>query len=503
MKRLLLVSLFTLILSASFAQIPPEWKNRWWEGVLEEASLPINLCMQNLFSEWKTKNAESTENALNIIKQMTGQSGDHLLTDLYPVLYSPMQTPQPFQADDDFSFVNDTLRLSIPGLGVKMTLVYSHKDSTFTGTFRQGMSRFDIRLTPCDTMTTFNRPQTPEPPYAFRAEQVVVKHKDKKGNEVELAGTLAIPTIAASGEKGYPAVVLVSGSGQQNRDEEVYLHKPFLILANELAKQGIATLRYDDRGVGGSKGEVATATTWDFADDAEAMFNYLRKRPEVDSRQVGILGHSEGGAIAPIIAARNRKVAFVVMMAGPGYSGSEVLIQQNGAIMRAQGVDERLCKIRMECIKEIFSIASATPDEEMQKKVASIIDRHAASLTKEEQKQISLRHTDSYVWAQQLNHPWIRAFLQIDPATYLPKVKCPILALNGVLDCQVTAENIERINMLCLNNKNVQTGLLAGLNHFFQKCTTGSPSESLFIEQTIDPEVPERIAGFILSISRK
>lgn len=494
MKRIILLCVLCAALLTSRAQIPQEWNHRWWEAYLEEALLPLNLSMQNVIGDWHRENEQSALQAVDVISQMTGMSGDDLLHELYPVLYSPLQSSEAMQPTEH-SFSGDTLIFVQASLGLRMTLVYDPADSTFSGTFRQGMMRTNITFRPCDTLSTFPRPQTPQQPYSFLPEQVTIRHKDKTGRPVELAGTLAIPKGEVP-KAGFPCVVLLTGSGTQNRDEELFLHKPFLVWAEYLAQRGIATLRCDDRGIGQSKGEVLSATTYDLADDAEAMLDFLSKRNKINPKRLALMGHSEGGAIAPMVAARNRKVAAVVMLAGQGCTGAEVLLQQNEALFHLQGVEDSLIQVRLACMKELFSLIDTSTPENYMNDVARIIKRHVEHLSKEEQKAIDMRVANAYGWAQQLANAWLSAFIKLDPQSYLPRVKCPLMAVNGTKDCQVLAEpNLQAIQRML---PKAQIYKAEGLNHLMQHCETGHTKEYLYIEETLAPEVLEQVGDFLV-----
>lgn len=460
------------LLACMFARTPlqAQWCNSWWEGMLTEAQLPLNIHIQ------------------------CDSSGAH------PLLYSPLQSSSAMKPTQ-YNWHGDTLFYTDKQRGIKMTLHYRPTDSTLTGTFRQQMLRADIVFTPCDTLSQFLRPQTPQPPYSFDARPIQLRRKDRQGNEVVLGGTLAVPTTPPPGRKGYPAVLLVSGSGQQNRDEEIFLHRPFLVIAEYFARHGIATLRYDDRGVGESSGPTQSATTYDFADDAEALFNLLRKSSGIDRNKVGIIGHSEGGAIAPMVAARNKKVAFVVLMAGQGCTGAEVLLKQNEALYRLQGIDEQLVSIRTTCMRDIFHLMDSIAPENYQNAFTQVLLRHTSHLDKEQQKKIGLRKADAFLWAQQMQVPWMRAFIHLNPADYLPQVRCPLMAICGDKDMQVLADpNLEAIHtLLSPNAPKPYIKKYSGLNHLFQPCQRGDVTEYFRIEQTIAPEVLQDMVKFILS----
>ncbi|MBQ4376678.1 MAG: alpha/beta hydrolase, partial [Bacteroidales bacterium] len=265
---------------------------------------------------------------------------------------------------------------------------------------------------------------------------------------------------------------------------------------------GIAVLRYDDRGVGASTGPLDSADTRIFSEDAEAIFNVLRNNPHVDTIRLGIGGHSEGGAIAPMVAARNKGVKFVVMLAGQGCTGQEVLVQQNEALFRAKGVSDSLVAIRTACMRELFMSAVETRPAASRltvKDYQAIIAKYTSGLTKEQIDSIDLKKGIAYALKQQLDTRWMQTFLRLDPAEYLPRVTCPILALNGWKDCQVLCEpNQNRIEEL--TGGRAVCNQLRWLNHLFQHCKTGSPDEYMLIEETFDFDTMETIADWILTL---
>ena len=423
----------------------------------------------------------------NGISQKTGLALSIHLVDSTAELYSPMQTTDPIPVSN-FSLTGDRMVLECKGIGLKMDL--TQKDSTLQGYWKQGFLKEDITFYLDDTIFTLRRPQTPQQPYRFDEETVKTDYTDSQGNKVHLEGTLTYP----KGSGRYPCIVLVSGSGQQNRDEEILQHKPFLVLADYLASRGIAVLRYDDRGVGASKGEVEKADTRLFAEDAEAMFNAVKDNKHIDPTRLGIGGHSEGGAIAPMVAARNKEVKFVVMLAGQGCTGLDVMLQQNEAIYRSTGVSPRLCAVRVACMRELFAL----PADSKTKDYQAVILRHIDGLTKEEADSIGLKKSIAPTLKQQMDSRWMQAFLTLDPAGYLPKVTCPVLALNGSVDCQVIAEpNQQRIKQLC---PQADCRTLPGLNHLFQHSKKGSPDEYMLIEETFAPEALQVLGDWILTL---
>ena len=452
LKLLFLVVLLGIASTLSAQQMPSSFNGRWWLGMLQEANLPINLTF-----------ADGT-----------------------PVLYSPMQTKEPMTASK-WSFSGDTLRVTHDQTGVRLTLIWNAADSCFSGSFRQGLLRTKISFGPANGMYTLSRPQEPKPPFPYSEREVTIVRK-KAG--VTLTGTLTIP----DGKGPFPAVVLVSGSGQQNRDEELLGHKPFLVLADYLTRHGIAVLRYDDRGVGGSKGDVAKATTLDFADDAEVVFDFLRKQKNIDAKRVGIIGHSEGGAIAPIVASRNSKVAFIVLLAGPGGTGADILLQQNERLYQLQGVPQELIGHKLDFLRSVFALSDTISNYSAT--VLKLCEEKTQGLTTEQRKQVGLTKGEVMMLISQMETPWMRAFVKLNSADYISRTHCPILAINGDRDCQVLPVNLQAI--AAATKSPVTTLLMPGLNHLMQHCTTGAPSEYMLIEETIAPTVLEAVSDWIL-----
>lgn len=457
---LLLASYLFLSLATSRAQVPASFEGRWWLGIIEGTMLPINLTFGQTNG---------------------GEPG------LVPFLYSPLQTSESMVASE-WSFSNDTLRFIHNATKARLTLKWNASDNSFSGTIKQGYMRSAIQMTPSDGIFEMRRPQTPQPPFPYSESEVTILRND---DDVTIAGTLTIP----EGNGPFPAVVLVSGSGQQNRDEEIFSHKPFLVLADHLARNGIAVLRYDDRGMGGSRGDLQNATTLDFADDAEAVFNHLLKQQKIDTRRVGIIGHSEGALIADIIAARNSKVAFIVTLGGQAGNGRDILVQQNRELYQRMGLSKKLVDLRVDCLRSIIDTALSVPTEKLEKTIISILENKCSNISKEERKQLSLTRGDASVWSSQMQTPWMKTFLTLDAASYLRKVRCPILAIGGENDCQVPADNLKVIARI--TGKKAETHLMPKLNHLLQHSDSGLPKEYMLIEETISPEVLSIISQFV------
>jgi|HubBroStandDraft_1064217.scaffolds.fasta_scaffold09319_4 fermentation-respiration switch protein FrsA (DUF1100 family) len=326
------------------------------------------------------------------------------------------------------------------------------------------------------------RPQNPVKPYPYHDEDVSY---DNKLQNVTLAATLTVP----QGKGPFPAVVLITGSGPQDRDETLLGHKPFLVLSDYLTRHGIAVLRADDRGTAKSTGDFKTATTADFATDTEAGIAYLKTRAEVDPHKIGLIGHSEGGVIAPMIAARNKDVAFIVMMAGTGVPGDEIIAAQSEAIAVAGGKDP----------------AEAAKDAAKERELLKLVEteKDETALEKELKEKMAGDVPEAQIGPEikQLTSPWFRYFLIYDPAIALRKVTCPVLAINGSLDKQVLpSQNLPPIRKALAEsgNPHVEIDELPGLNHLFQTAKTGSPMEYAQIEETISPVALDKMSTWIL-----
>ncbi|MXN91557.1 alpha/beta fold hydrolase [Flavobacterium sp. Sd200] len=392
------------------------------------------------------------------------------------------------------TFESNTLNFAIP----KGNLSYKGQllDNAFKGTFTQNGMDIPLTLSRNEvTITKPKRPQEPAKPYPYYEEEVTFKN-EKAG--ITLAGTLSLPKKEGS----YPAVILVSGSGAQNRDEELLGHKPFLVLADYLTRHGIAVLRYDDRGTAASTGEYQNATTQDFATDANAAFNYLLSRKEINKNKIGIAGHSEGGVVAPMVAASNPKVAFIVLMAGTGIPGDELLLLQNFLINKAEGMPEEELNKMGAILKNAYDIIKQENNATAAHiKVKAVFNEQLRPLFLS--KGIPVDQVNQLIEAQSadLTSAWYWNFIRYNPATALEKVKCPILAINGSNDLQVPARaNLDAIKRATDKggNKKVTIKELPGLNHLFQTSAKGAPSEYSEIEETFSPTALKEIADWII-----
>jgi uncharacterized protein len=362
------------------------------------------------------------------------------------------------------------------------------------GTWTQAGRSFPLTLKKSDKATELRRPQTPKPSFPYKVVEVTYLNQPA---DVTLAGTLTEP----EGPGPFPAVILISGSGAQDRDETLFEHKPFLVLADALTRRGIAVLRLDDRGVGGSTGTTITSTSDDFAGDVLAGIAFLKTRGEIDPARLGLIGHSEGGVIAPMVAARSADVTFIVLMAGTGLPGEEILYLQGQSILKAMGADEKDLKRELDLQKRLFQLVKTEKDETiLETKMRDVIKEVSASLPEDKRKELA--DYDALVEGQlkMVRSPWFRYFLAYDPRPTLAKVRCPVLAVIGEKDLQVPAkENLSQIRstLEAAGNTRVTVQELPGLNHLLQTCKTGAPSEYAQIEETIAPSALALIADWI------
>jgi uncharacterized protein len=378
----------------------------------------------------------------------------------------------------------DSLTIEMKQIGGEFKGTINKDRSVIEGTWSQGGGTFPLVLKPVKNQAELElrRPQNPTGPLPYRHKDVTFENQHAG---IKLAGTLTIPP----GEGPFRAVVLIAGSGPHGRDETVAGHKPFLVLSDYLTRHGIAVLRYDKRGIGQSGGNYGAATTADFASDAQAAFAFLRTQAGVNPRKVGLIGHSEGGIIAPMVAARDPDVAFVVMMAGSGVPGDQILVEQSLLISEAMGMSTEKAEQNAADERQVLDMAKAGSDQ--------------AALEKEIRQKFAGKIPEPQLGMQvkALTSPWFRYFLSYDPATAFEKVTCPVLVLSGEKDLQVQpSQNLPAIRkaLEAAGNRHFEIDELPGLNHLFQPAKTGAPAEYASIETTISPAALERISSWIL-----
>lgn len=397
---------------------------------------------------------------------------------------------------DAVSVRGDSLTLNLTALGARYDARFVTGGDSLSGTWSQGGASlpFGMRRAGASAAAPAapSRPQTPRPPYPYDTLEVRLPG----GAEgVTLAGTLTVPR--ARGMR--PAALLISGSGPQDRDETLFGHRPFKLIADHLTRRGFVVLRVDDRGTAASTGRFAGATSDDFALDAAAAFEWLRQRGEVDSARVGLIGHSEGGLIAPMVAASDRRVAFVVLLAGPGVRGDSLMLRQGDDLRRALGVDSVASAQARRLNAAILGVLRTESDTtRIRPRVRAEVHALADGLL----DAAALAQLDAQV-EQQLRamvSPWYRWFLSHDPRFSLRLTRCPVLALNGERDLQVAAdENLPAIAAALHEggNADVTIRALPGLNHLFQTCERGTLDEYARIEETFAPAALDTMTAWL------
>jgi pimeloyl-ACP methyl ester carboxylesterase len=379
--------------------------------------------------------------------------------------------------------------LSAPKADFVATL--SADGTTLSGTWIQGAASLPLVMTRTAAIAPEpRRPQTPAPPYPYRSEEVAY---DNIAGHAHLAGTLTMPV----GKGPFPAVLLITGSGLQDRDETVFGHKPFLVWADTLTRRGIAVLRVDDRQTGGSTGDVRTATSQDFAGDVGAGVAFLRSRREIDPRRIGLMGHSEGAIIAPIVAARDPAIGFIVMLAGSGEPGEALMLHQKRLIETASGLAPAAVRQSGQRMQRLYDAVKDAPDQASADAALRDTWRSFAS-------EDGGPATDVPPQLLVVASPWMRWFIRHDPRPALAAVHCPVLAVGGSKDLQVPADtNLPGIKTALRANPDATVVELPGLNHLLQTAQTGLVGEYAQIEETIAPVALATVGDWIVAHTRR
>lgn len=442
------------------------------------AGLPLSPAFaEEAAGIWHGKLMGQLNILIRIEKDATGYKG---------VLESPDQAR--FKtALDTVSATPDTLSFAVTRINGRYEGRWDETQKAWIGTWTQG-AELPLELKRIDEAQAAafdrKRPQVDAAQAALSQYHVEAVSLPTSDTGVTLAGTYSAP----KGEGPFPAVVLIAGSGPNTRDEDVFGHKVFLVLADALNRAGIAVLRYDKRGVGASTGHYAQATTADFANDAEAAARWLSARKDV--KTIGLIGHSEGGIIAPIVANRDPKVAFVVLLAGSGVRGDRLLLSQQESIGRASGLSENVLSQAAAANRLIYDAIIADPAH------ADAAARAVVEAQKTPDHPQDPKTVDAII--KQITTPWMVHFLSYDPQPELKKLKTPVLALIGEKDLQVPAdENLPALRDALKDNKDATVSELPGLNHMFQTATTGAPSEYAETEETIAPSALKLITDWI------
>ena len=456
MKRTVLLLVSLLLITSSYAQDV----TGTWIGKL---SLPNSVKLTIVFHITKTNDGYST------------------------LLDSPDQGAKGLPTAST-TFENNILNVNIPSLSA------SYKgdlksDGKLYGTFTQGMT-IPLNMERGEFLKVKRRPQEPQPPYPYKTEEMKFRN-DKAG--INLAGTLTIPSTGTK----HPAIILVSGSGAQNRDGELMRHKPFLVIADYLTRAGFAVLRYDDRGVEKSEGVHKDATSADFATDADAAISYLKTREEINSAKIGIVGHSEGGMIAFMLAAKNKDIAFVVSMAGPGFKIQELMLKQAEMVVKSNGMTESDWVKQEPIIRNRYALlVRDMPVGEIKNKLREdVLKTVPADMHNNENVKNRINAE-----LEVMTSPWYIFFMKYDPANDLKNIECPVFAINGEKDIQVPADlSLSTIEKVIKSNGNqkVKTKSYPGLNHLFQHCKICKVDEYGEIEETISPEVLKDVKDWL------
>ena len=445
----------------------------------------ISLYSQDIIGSWQGKlKVQGVE--LEIVFHIEGQNSEFT-----SLMDSPTQGAFDI-ATTKTTFKNKQLEIVVTNLGA----FYQGKlsNDTISGTFNQGGMPFALTLVRTEKKELF-RPQEPKAPFPYEVEETTFTNTKEK---IELAATLTLPRQK---EKS-PAVILIAGSGPNDRDETIFAHKPFWIIADYLTRQGIAVLRFDKRGVGESEGEYFTATTQDFAEDVEAAISYLKTRKEIDPTNIGLIGHSEGGIIAPIVATQSNDVKFVILLAGLGVTGTELVLAQHrhefDKLELSEDEKEKLNNTIINLYSNVLNWTEYAGTDEERDQLKQDLSALWQNLTPKMQggsKEAFIKQTTAKIIS-----PWFRYFLKINPLEYIQKLSIPTLAINGEIDTQVEYQSNllgieEALNKA--NNKQHTIKSYPHLNHLFQESTTGEIDEYGKIEQTISPIVLSDIANWI------
>ena len=469
MKSTRIILAFLLAISSlqAFGQNANDQLAGSWQGVLNTGSMEIRLVFNIVVAEDGSLNA---------------------------TLDSPDQGAMAIPLGE-VSNRGDSLRIEAPIIG-GFYLGKFESESSCEGEWHQSGISLKLDLEKKENVIVLNRPQEPQAPFPYLEKEVSFTNVEQG---FSLGGTLTLP----EGEGPFPVAILVSGSGSQNRDEEIFGHKPFKLLADQLTRKGIAVLRYDDRGVGSSGGSAAESTTGDFAGDARSAFDYLLNNNKIDHSKIGIIGHSEGGMIAFMLASSHEDIAFIISLAGPGVDGKTILLEQSDYINRMSGVDAAILEDNRIVMSAVYDIMIANESYQVwEEQVIDFtskfyVDQAAGNYSEEDIEQIKRNLLGSIPASA---YAWMRYFVMFDPTPLFESIKCPVLALNGEKDCQVLAEkNIQSIKngLLTAGNSNTLTMILPGLNHLFQNCETGLLDEYGILEETFDPKTLDMMSEWI------
>jgi pimeloyl-ACP methyl ester carboxylesterase len=466
MKNFLTLTILCVVLAVqTLAQSPPTSLAGNWLGTLEFNGMKLRLVLkvQKVEAGYAAKLDSIDQGARDLPIQSITLDGNKM------------------------SFAAPQFQMSYEG-------TLNDKNDEIAGTFKQGSGSTPFVFKRIAEIPVIKRLQEPSKPYPYQEEEVSYRNL---ADNVKLTGTLTLPR----GEGRFPAVLLISGSGSQDRDSTVAGHRPFLILSDHLTRQGIAVLRVDDRGVGGSDLGSMSVTSENFMHDALAGVTFLKGHKQIDPQQIGLIGHSEGGMIAVMAAARSSDVAFIVTLAGMGQTGDEIVQTQTGLMQRASGADPDSVANAVALVKSVDAVVKTETDgKRIEDEVNAAISSQTAAMTEAQRKAFAPVASSVKAMMAMYKLPWYRYFVTFDPEPDLKNIKVPVLALNGELDLQVAAkENLNRIaaGLQAGGNKDFTVRAFPKLNHLFQASQTGLPSEYTTIEETISPAVLDTITQWV------
>jgi len=444
---------------------------------------------QNISGIWAGKlelpNSMKLTIVFNIVKDDSGI--------YHTTLDSPDQGAKGIPTESTI-ITGDSILIKIPVVQGFYSGKIFYDEMKIDGKWTQGGMSLDLTVKKVEKLEGRNRPQEPKEPFPYNSEELLFENEF---DGVVLAGTLTFPKEG----NNFPAVVLITGSGAQNRDEELLGHKPFLVLSDYLTRNGFAVLRYDDRGIGKSTGNFSTATSEDFAKDVFSAVEFLKTRNGINKSKIGLIGHSEGGLIAPMVANQTKDVAFIILMAGPGIPGDSILYLQDQLISKAAGENDEEIQRSKALQRKLFqTVVNINDNDVLKSELTKIFKEILATLSDEDKQKLG----DPEVYMKQqiktLTSPWFKYFLSYNPVPTLEKVKCPVLALNGENDLQVPyKQNLSSIESTLkkAGNKNFEIKSLPGLNHLFQTSKTGAVSEYGQLEETISPLALETMLNWL------
>lgn len=436
-------------------------------------------------------------NAQKLIGNWSGelQLGENTLTinfnffsdgeEVVATMDSPDQGAYGINADT-VHMTDSTVYLRIVKLAIHYRGKYHPEGDTISGEFFQGLYSFPLTLSPTSELSK-NRPQDPQPPFNYISQNVTFPSWD---STFALAGTLTYP----KGKGPFKAVVLVSGSGPQNRDEEIFNHRPFHVLADQLTRAGYVVFRYDDRGVEGSEGDYQSATTLDFANDAKAAVRLVRNIPFLKISEVGIIGHSEGGLIASVLGAENVQ-DFSILLAAPTASGKAIILRQNRDLLAKSGISQSAIDKNIQQQEVLFDIIINHPDSARRKRaLAGEFRRRFDELPEEEKKSYPSMNQYLDEQIEPLMSPWLHVFLTLNPMDYLKSVSSPVFYIIGERDMQVPVDlNLSNAQTIASQNPKSEVWVPEGLNHLFQPCTSCDVYEYGKIDVTFSESVIKKV----------